>query len=145
MDFCVATSVNDVMTVNVIDMDLRKRIAMAQDMDITVNNTINLLLGKRPNGWKDESKNWHIWIPQSPNKNTALTNHSTLRNSKPIQILNKKQAKRSLFLSEQPDRYTTESANNQSKVLLPGKTIIKTVDEKIYRSIEEENNQESPV
>src|SRR6202522_4573735 len=39
----------------------------------------------------------------------------------------------------------TESADNQSKVLLPDKTIIKTVDEKIYRSIEEENNQESPV
>src|SRR6202522_2674860 len=39
----------------------------------------------------------------------------------------------------------TESADNQSKVLLPDKTIIKTVDEKIYRSIEEENNQENPV
>src|SRR6202522_4520064 len=40
-----ATSVNDVMTVNVIDMDLQKRIAMAQ----IVNDTINLLSGKRPN------------------------------------------------------------------------------------------------
>ena len=39
----------------------------------------------------------------------------------------------------------TESADNQSKVLLPGKMIIKTVDEKIYRLIEEENNQERPI
>ena len=45
----VATSVNDVITVNVMDMDLQKRIAMAQDMDIKVDDTMNILLGKRPN------------------------------------------------------------------------------------------------
>src|SRR6202453_4284 len=47
-----ATSVNDVTTVNVMDMDLQKRIATAQDMDIKVDDTINILLGKRPNIWK---------------------------------------------------------------------------------------------
>src|SRR5271155_4036554 len=47
----MATSVNDVMTVNVIDMDLQERIAMAQDMDITVSNTINILLEKKPKIW----------------------------------------------------------------------------------------------
>src|SRR5271168_3827569 len=52
------------------------------------------------------------------NKNTALTNHSTLRHSKTIQILNGKQARRSLFLSEQPDRYMAESADNQDKYIL---------------------------
>src|ERR1700678_3675140 len=54
----VATSVNDVITVNVMDMDLQKRITMAHDMDITVDNTMNVLLGKRPNIWKDELKDW---------------------------------------------------------------------------------------
>jgi hypothetical protein len=44
-----ATSVNDIITVNIMDMDLQKQIVMAQDMDITVNDTINVLLEKRPN------------------------------------------------------------------------------------------------
>src|ERR1700678_1174684 len=55
-----ATSVNDVTTVNFIDMDLQKRIAMAHDMDINVDNTMNVLLGNRPNIWKDELKNWRL-------------------------------------------------------------------------------------
>src|SRR5271168_3777408 len=38
-----ATSVNDVMTVNVMNMDLQKRKVMARDMDITVDNTTNIL------------------------------------------------------------------------------------------------------
>ena len=54
----VATSVNDVTTVNVMDMDLQKRIAMAHDMDI--NNTMNVLLGKKTNIWKDELKDWRL-------------------------------------------------------------------------------------
>src|ERR1700678_1523649 len=45
----VAPSVNDVTTVNVMDMDLQKRIAMSHDMDINVDDTMNVLLGKRPN------------------------------------------------------------------------------------------------
>jgi hypothetical protein len=53
-----ATSVNDIMTVNIMDMDLQRRIAMAHDMDITVDDMINILLGKRSNIWKDELKDW---------------------------------------------------------------------------------------
>src|ERR1700678_4130398 len=55
-----ATSVNDVTAVNVMDMDLQKRIAMAHDMDINVDDTMNILLGKRPNIWKDELKDWRL-------------------------------------------------------------------------------------
>ena len=35
-----------------------------------------------------------------------------------------------------------ESTNNQDRILLPDETIIKMVDEKSYRSIEEEDNRE---
>src|ERR1700678_4305300 len=55
-----ATSVNDVTTVNVMDMDLQKRIAMAHNMDTNVDDTINVLLGKRPNVWKDDLKDWRL-------------------------------------------------------------------------------------
>ena len=41
-------------------MDLQKRIAMAHDMDINVDDTMNVLLGKRPNIWKDELKDWRL-------------------------------------------------------------------------------------
>src|SRR6202522_1513375 len=136
-----ATSVNDVIAVNITNMDPRKWITMAR----IVNNMINSLSGKGPNIWEDIFEDWRIWIPQLPNKNTALTNHSTLRYSKPIQILNGKQARQSLFLLEQPDRYMTENTDNQNKILLLRETTIKTVDEEVYRSIEDENNQESPV
>src|ERR1700678_4525892 len=126
-----ATSVNDVMTVKVIDMDLQKQKAMALHRDITINDVIDTLLGKKPNLWKDELKNRRIWIPRPP-KNTTLTNHSTLQQSKTIQILNGKQARQSLFLSGQPDRYLAESTDNQDKILLPGETIIKTVARNIF-------------
>src|SRR5271168_4226473 len=33
---------------------------MARDMDINVNDTMNVLLGKRPNLWKDELKDWRL-------------------------------------------------------------------------------------
>ena len=46
---------------------------------------------------------WLIWRLQLPNKN-----RNTLRCSKPIQKLNEKQAKRSLFLTERPGHYTEE-------------------------------------
>src|ERR1700678_1004999 len=94
-----ATSVNDVIAVNITNMDPRKWITMAR----IVNNMINSLSGKGPNIWEDIFEDWRIWIPQLPNKNTALTNHSTLRYSKLIQILNGKQARQSLFLLKQPD------------------------------------------
>src|SRR5271168_5042987 len=136
-----ATSVNNVIAVNVTNMDPRKWITMAR----IVNYMINSLSGKGPNVWEDIFEDWLIWIPQLPNKNTALTNHSTLRHFKPIQILNGKQARQSLFLLEQPDRYMTENADNQNKILLLRETTIKTVDEEVYGSIEDENNQESPV
>src|SRR6202522_687850 len=136
-----ATSVNNVIAVNVTNTDPRKWITMAR----IVNNMINSLSGKGPNIWEDIFEDWHIWILQLPNKNTALTNHSTLRHSKPIQILNGKQARQSLFLLEQPDRYMMENTDNQNKILLPSETTIKTVDGEVYRSIEDENNQESPV
>jgi hypothetical protein len=55
-----ATSVNDVTTVNIMDMDLQKRIAMAHEMDINVDDTMNILLEKRPNIWKDELKDWRL-------------------------------------------------------------------------------------
>src|SRR5271168_1735157 len=118
----------------------QKWIMMAQDMDITVNDAENILLGKR-----DGLKDWLVWILQSPNKNTASTDRSTPQYSKTIQILNGKQARQSLFLLEQPDRYLAESTDNQDKILLPGETIIKTVDEKVYRSIKEENYRGIPV
>src|ERR1700678_4282769 len=139
-----ATSVNDVIAVNVMNTNLQKLITMAQDVNMIINDIMNMLSGRRPNIWKDIFEDWLIWIPRLPNKNTVLTNHSTLRHSKPIQILNGRQARWRLFLSKQPDRYSTENADNQNKILLPGETIIKTVDEKTYRSIEEGNNQESP-
>src|ERR1700678_1400469 len=131
----VATSVNNVIAVNVTTMDPQKWITMAQ----IVNNMINSLSGRGPNIWKDIFEDWRIWILQLPNKNTALTNHSILRHSKPIQILNGKQARQSLFWLEQPDQYMTENADNQNKTLLPSKTTIKTVDEEAYRSIEDES------
>jgi hypothetical protein len=56
----VATSVNDVITVHIMDMDLQKRIVMAHDMDINVNDTMNILLGSRPNIWKDGLKDWRL-------------------------------------------------------------------------------------
>src|SRR5271168_2020539 len=126
-----ATSVNDVMTVKVIDMDLQKQKAKAQHRDITINDVIDTLLGKKPDLWKDKSKNRRIWIPRPP-KNTTLTNHSTLQQSKTIQILNRKQARQSLLLPGQPDRYLAESTDNQDKILLPGETIIKTVAQNIF-------------
>src|ERR1700678_4319161 len=113
----MATSVNDVITVNVMNMDLPKWIAMAQDMDITVNDTMNILLGKRPNIWKDELEDWLIWILQSPNKNTALTNRSILQYSKTIQKLNEKQAGQSLFLSRWPNCYKEESTYPESCIV----------------------------
>src|SRR6202522_1868856 len=61
-----ATSVNDVTTVNVMDMDLQKRIAMAQDMDIKVDNTMNILLGKRPNIGKLKNVGYSICLLQRP-------------------------------------------------------------------------------
>src|ERR1700678_3183035 len=64
------------------------------------------------------------------NWNTALTDCNILQHSKTIQILNEKQARQSLFTSVRPNRYTEENTDNQNKILLPGKTIIKTVDEK---------------
>src|SRR5271168_2705073 len=136
-----ATSVNDVIAVNTMNMDTRKWITMAR----IVNDTINLLSGKKPNSWKDIFEDWLIWIPRLPDKNTASINHSTLRHSKPIQTLNGKQARQRLFLSRQPDRYAAENTDNQNKILLPNETTIKTIDEKAYRSIEDKNNQESPV
>src|ERR1700678_741070 len=124
----VATSVNDVMTVKVIDMDLQKQKAMALPRDTTINDVIATLLEKKPDLWKDKSKNRRIWIPQPP-KNTTLTNHSTLQQSKTIQILNGKQARQSLFLSERPNRYT--GTDNHNRILLPGETAIEKVDKSI--------------
>src|SRR5271168_1133999 len=99
---------------------------MAQDMDITVNNAVNILLGKR-----DGLKDWLVWVLRSPNKNSASTNRSTLQYSKTIQILNGKQARQSLFLSQRPNRYTEKHSDNLNKVSLPNETIIKTVDGKL--------------
>ena len=75
----MATSVNDVIAVNVMNMDLQKWITMAQDMNMIINHTINILLGRRPNIWKDTLKDWLTRILRLPNKNTALTNRNTLR------------------------------------------------------------------
>src|ERR1700678_2782584 len=64
----VATSVNDVIAVNNMNKDPQKRITLGRDMDITVENKINISLGKRPDMWKDESENWPIRLLRSPNK-----------------------------------------------------------------------------
>src|ERR1700678_1120385 len=109
-----ATSVNDVIAVNVTNTNPLEWIMMAQDMDITVNDAVNILLGKR-----DGLKDWLVWILRSPNKNTTSTDRSTLQFSKMIQILNGKQARQSLFLSERPNRYTEKDTDNQNKILLP--------------------------
>src|SRR6202522_4191948 len=63
-----ATSVNDVIAVNNMNKDPQKRITLGRDMDITVENKINVSLGKRPNMRKDESENWPIRLLRSPNK-----------------------------------------------------------------------------
>src|SRR6202522_3004278 len=118
-----ATSVNDVITVDDMNMDLQKWLTMAQDMNMIVKHTINILLGRRPNIWKDTLKDWLSWTPRLPNGNTAVTTRSTLRHyteegtTKPIPILNGKQARQSLFLMKQPDRYATENANHKKKIL----------------------------
>src|ERR1700678_1880610 len=52
----MATSVNDVMTVNIKNMDLQKQIMMAYDMDIPVNDLMDILLEKKC----DELKNWQL-------------------------------------------------------------------------------------
>src|ERR1700678_1351116 len=101
-----ATSVNDVIAVNFMNMDLQKWITMAQVMNMIINHTINILLGRRPNIWKDILEDSLIRILRLPNRNIALTNRSTLRYSKPIQKLSGKQTKRSLFLLGQPSHYT---------------------------------------
>ena len=44
-----------------------------------VKHTINILLGRRPNIWKDTLKDWLTRTPRSPNRNTALTTRNTLR------------------------------------------------------------------
>src|SRR5271155_2935661 len=87
-----ATSVNDIIAVNITNTNLQKWITMAQDMNIIINNMINILSGRRHNIWKDISKDWLIWILQLPNRN-----HNTLRCLKPLQKSNKKRVKRSLF------------------------------------------------
>src|ERR1700678_3613648 len=74
----VATSVNDVITDDDMNMDLQKWLTMAQDMNMIVNHTINILLGRRPNIWKDTLKDWLSWTRQLPNGNTAVTTRNTL-------------------------------------------------------------------
>src|SRR5271168_2446021 len=74
-----ATSVNDVITDDNMNMDLQKWLTMAQDMNMIVNHTINILLGRRPNIWKDTLKDWLTRTPRLPNRNTALTTRNTLR------------------------------------------------------------------
>src|ERR1700678_388210 len=64
-----ATSVNDIIAVNVMNTNLQKWITMAQDMDITVNDAENILSGRRHSIWKEISKDWLIWRLQLPNKN----------------------------------------------------------------------------
>src|SRR6202522_3137827 len=73
-----ATSVNDVITVGDMNMDLQKWLTMAQDMNMIVNHTINILLGRRPNIWKDTLKDWLSRTPQLPNGNTAVTTRNIL-------------------------------------------------------------------
>src|SRR5271168_4256195 len=53
-----ATSVNDVIAVNIMNTNLQKWITMAQDMNIIINNMINILSGRRHNIWKDILKDW---------------------------------------------------------------------------------------
>src|SRR6202522_3398542 len=74
----VATSVNDVITDDDMNMDLQKWLTMAQDMNMIVNHTINILLGRRPNIWKDTLKDWLSRTPQLPNGNTAVTTRNIL-------------------------------------------------------------------
>src|SRR6202522_1760783 len=57
-----AISVNDII-INVLDMDLQKQIATAQEMDIPVKEAMNILLKKNPNMWKNEMKDWwNYWM-----------------------------------------------------------------------------------
>src|ERR1700678_3236688 len=108
-------------------------------MDMIADNTIHMLSGKKPNTWKDILEDWLIGILCSPNRNTELTNRSILWHSEMIQKLNGKQARQSLFLSGQPNYYTKRNTDNQDSILLSGETIIETVDEKSYGSIEEKD------
>src|SRR5271168_2062439 len=73
-----ATSVNNVITVGDMNMDLQKWLTMAQDMNMIVNHTINILLGRRPYIWKDTLKDWLSRTPQLPNGNTAVTTRNIL-------------------------------------------------------------------
>src|ERR1700678_398698 len=70
----------------------------------------------------------------------AYTNHSTLRYSKTIQMLNGKRTRQNLFLSNQPDRYTGENTDNQDGLLSPNGMLVRTIDEKLYKLIEENGN-----
>src|ERR1700678_1519772 len=109
-------------------------------MDMIIDNTVNLLR-KRPNIREDIFEEWLIWTPRLPNRDTTITNHSTLWCSKPIQELNGRLARQSHFLSKRPNRHTEENINDQ-EILLPGEMIIETVDEKSHGSIEEKNTLE---
>src|SRR5271168_2018652 len=126
-----ATSVNDIIAVNGTNTNLQKQIMMARDMDITVDNTTNILLGKKPNIRKDILEDWLIGVQHSPNRNTELTSRGILRHSETIQKLNGKQARQSLFLSQRINRYTEKDSDNLNKVLLPNETIVETVDGKL--------------
>src|SRR5271168_924789 len=64
----MATSVNDVIAVNVMNMNLQKWIMMAQDMNITVSNMIKR---KKLEIWKDELEDSLIGILRLPSQNTA--------------------------------------------------------------------------
>src|SRR5271155_5561223 len=110
-------------------------------INMTVNDTI--LSGKRPNIRMNILRDWLIWILRSPNKNTSYTNHSTLRYSKTIQMLNGKRTRQNLFLSNQPDRYTGENTDNQDGLLSPNGMLVKTIDEKLYKLIEEDGNAQN--
>src|SRR5271168_3176554 len=55
----VAISVNDVI-LNILNMDLQKQIATAQEMDIPVKEAMNILLKKNPNMWKNKMKDWTV-------------------------------------------------------------------------------------
>jgi hypothetical protein len=74
---------------------------------------------------------------RSPNKNTTLTDRNILQYSKMIQISNEEQARRSLFLSGRPNRYTEGNTNNHNRFSLPGETIIGMIDVGAWK----DNNQ----
>src|SRR5271168_3028549 len=114
------------------NIDLRKWITMAQDMNVIVDSMINMLSGKKPNIWKDTLKDWLTRILRLPNRNTALTNRNTLRHYTEESTTNQS-------IGEEDDQETlVQNVFSTPMILLPWNPQLEdTLQEDSFRAIHE--------